>query len=374
MKVCFIDFDAYPMLSSVDSTYVIGSNIHNVLLAKELLKHGFKICFITCGNENKSIEYINGIEIIKVYSQKESYHLSYLSKISAIWKAMKTARADIYYQQEGAAIITSIFCKIHRKKLVICIGSDAWVSSLSDWINHKFNGFALFNRLSYELDIRMANEVIVMNEYQNKQMKRNFRKEGSVIRHHIPMANSEPPHKNEHPTIIWVGTVTRIKQPELFLKLAESLPQARFQLIGGYFPAEKEFYEKLRQISKNIPNCELVGFVPFKDINKYYERAAILVNTSKVEAYPPFAFIQAWMNYSPVVSLNDNAEEILTRNNLGFHSGCFERLITDVNSLIDNPELRTQMGENGRGYVELYYNPASIIKKYVELFKGQLKK
>jgi len=365
---------AYPMLAAADSTYVIGPNIHNVLIARELLKRGFKVCFITHGNGGKPVEKIDGIEIIKVYSELDAYRMGRFSKALEIWKALKAARADIYYQQEGAFCLPSVFCRRHGKKSVTCIASDAWVSDLGDWFKRKFSGFQLFNRLSYELETRLADAVIVMNEYQLKMLKKNFSRDGLIIRHHIPLTSGAKSAKKHPPLVIWVGTVNEIKQPGLFVKLAEAVPQADFELIGGYFPEGKQDYERLKEAAQKAGNCTLVGFIPFQAINEYFARAAILVNTSRTEAYPPFAFLQAWMHYTPVVSLHDNSEEILTRHEMGLHSGSFEKLVEDVRSLVEDESLRQRLGENGRRYVEQYYDPHKIIGQYVDLFNGMMSK
>jgi glycosyltransferase involved in cell wall biosynthesis len=175
------------------------------------------------------------------------------------------------------------------------------------------------------------------------------------------------PEKAKPPVVLWVGAMAEVKQPELFVKLAEAIQEARFQMLGGS-SGNKELYDTLKEQSKRILNFEFLGVIPFDEINEYFSQASILANTSMFEAYPPHAFLQAWMNYTPIVSLGDNSEEILCRYNMGFHSKTFDQLIEDVKILLKDEKLREEMGVNGRKYVEREHDLTHIVGEYIKLF------
>ena len=375
IKVCFLALGAYSLLSGKHSTYVVGPDVLQVLLAKELIKHNFEVTLIASADGRTRVEYLHGIEVITTMLQ--NHHKSFAGKVFnhillafSIWKALRKAKADVYFQQGGVLGIVELFCRLRKKQLVVSVGSDAWVSSWSDWFKGKFKGFGfgLLMRFIYGLDIRLANTVIVMNEFQKTLLKKNFSKDGLLIKHHLPLTNRGTPIKAKPPVVLWVGTITEVKQPGLFLKLAEAVLEARFQIIGGFFPSERELYDRIKESAQRIPNLDFLGFIPFTEVNEYFEHAAILVNTSRVEAYPPFGFIQAWMNYAPVVSLNNNSDDILFRYRLGFHSRTFNQLVEDIRVLLGDEHLRQEMGENGRQYVEKEHNITNIVKQYTELF------
>jgi glycosyltransferase involved in cell wall biosynthesis len=257
---------------------------------------------------------------------------------------------------------------LRKKQFVVSVGSDAWVSDWRSWLKGKFKGFGLTGRFIYELDIRLANVVIVMNEWQRTLLKKNFGKDGLLIKHHVPLTARAMPEKARPPIVLWVGTMAEVKQPELFVKLAEAIPEARFQMIGGH-SGNQEFYDKIKANSERISNFEFLGVVPFREINQYFSRASILVNTSMFEAFPPHAFIQAWMHYVPVVSLNSNPDKITCRYNMGFHSKTFDQLIEDVKTLLKDEILWKEMGMNGRAYVETEHDIKKVVKKYIEIFE-----
>lgn len=371
IKACFTSMDAYPLLSGENPDNILGPDVFQVLLAKELVKHNFNVTFITHNENSAPIEYVGGIEVINI--RRDNYPLSKINtmlNIFRIWRAMRKAKVHIYIQSGGIAGFFSPFCKLTNKKYICHINSDALVNR--ELIDRKIGDFNLSKfstaTFGYWLDIKLANAVIVQNEYQRKMLKSNFGKVGIVIKKPILLAERGMPENAKPPIVLWVGAMADVKQPELFVKLAEAIPEGRFQMIGGH-SGNQELYNRIKKSFKRISNFEFLGVIPFEEINEYFSKASILVNTSLFEAYPPYAVIQAWMNYTPVVSLNDNPDEIIRRNNLGFHSKTFQQLVDDVKRLLKNEALREEMGINGRKYVEKEHDSTTVIKKYIELFE-----
>jgi glycosyltransferase involved in cell wall biosynthesis len=329
-------------------------------LANEL-KHDFKISFITYNEGGSSKEQVDGIDIIKTYSLEKRPNL--LLKIFLIWKAMLEANADIYFQHGGAGFIVPLFCRIIRKRCVVGIGSDAYVDKeIKDW------GF-LF-RFGSKLEIMLANVIIAQSNFQKVMLVKNFYKNSFLIKNPFPIGTKKKPMKLNPSIVLWVGSISDVKQPDLFLKLAKIMPEIKFQMIASKGEKEDD-YDKIREISQTIPNLDFLGFIPFNQINQYYERASILANTSKFEGFPN-AFIQSWMNYTPVVSLNADPDEIICKYGLGLHSRTFGQLVDDIKTLIKNERLREEMGKNGRQYVEKEHDITQITNHYVDLFSHLL--
>jgi glycosyltransferase involved in cell wall biosynthesis len=212
----------------------------------------------------------------------------------------------------------------------------------------------------------LADVIIVQNEYQREMLKKNFGKKGLLIKTPFPLSERGMPEKANPSIVLWVGAMAEVKQPELFVKLAEAIPEAKFQMIGGH-SSNQELYNKIKECSKKISDLEFLGVIPFHEINDYFSRASILVNTSMFEGFP-HAFIQAWMNYAPVISLNSDPDGILCRYKIGFHSKTFNQLVEDVKILLNNEKLREEMGVNGRKYVEREHDLTHIVHEYIKLF------
>ncbi len=108
--------------------------------------------------------------------------------------------------------------------------------------------------------------------------------------------------------------------------------------------------------------------MPYSQINDHFKQASIFVSTSASEGFPN-TFIQAWMNYTPVVSLNIDPDDVIKKYNLGLHSGTFEQMVSDVNTLLGNDELRNDTGRSCRLYAEENHDIKEIVKKHIEVFE-----
>ena len=360
INVCFVALSAYPLLAGKSIKRITGPDVHTTLLAKELLKHNFEITFITYSDGGVPVEYIDGIRVIKTY-RKDAY-LNEVLKAFYIWRAMKKANAPIYYHHGGAAGVVSLFCRTMGRKLVWHIAHDKFVTRAP-------GNFPLLDRFSSWLDIKLADVIIALNEFQKRTLKEKFGKDSLLIKNHLILTKQGAVKKAKPAIVLYVGAMAKMKQPELFIRLAEAIPEARFQMIGG--PSDLNYYNKIKELSAKIPNLEFLGFVPFNEGNEYFSRAAVLVNTSKGESYPPYVFVQAWMHSTPVITLNNNpdTDEIMHRYKLGLHSKSFDQLVEDVKTLLKDEALREEMGVNGREYVEREHDINKIIGKHIEVFK-----
>jgi len=368
--ICLVVPGAYPLLAGKNPKNIIGPDVRVFLLAKELMKHDFKITLITFNKEEViPVDYIDGIRTINIHDN--AYHLRVLYiivKVFRMWNAMHKAKAHICFHSGGITGPVSLFCRVMKKKFIYGIASDALVNR--GLITRKIKGF---NRSKFSLgifsnwlDIKLADAIIVQSEYQKTMLKNNFGKNGIVIKNPFPLTEREMPEKANPPIVLWVGSMAEVKQPELFVKLAEAIPEARFQMIGGH-SGNQELYDWMKDTARSLSNLEFLGVVPLNEIDEYFGRASILVNTSMFEGFPN-AFIQAWMHYVPVVSLNADPDELLCENGLGVCSNRFEQMVEDVKILLKDEQLRQKMGKNSRQYVEREHDISNIIKEYIGLF------
>ena len=357
-RICIISLAAYPLLAKKDMEVVGGAELHSVLLARELPKHDFDVSFIVSDVGQQSPEVIDDTRVIKAYPAGAPKGIRF-STMRLIWRALRQADADIYYGFRGVAGMVALYCLLKRKKLVIGIPSDMEVQG------ERVKHLDIYNWL-WRFDLKRANVVIAQTKYQQEMLQRNFRCDSVIIKAFHPV-ESKTIEKDIPPTVLWVGTIRpEWKQPQVFLKLANTIPEARFQMVGG--PSrEQGFYEQIKAEASKIPNLDFVGFVPHDEIGKHFEKASIFVNTSDTEGFPN-TFLEAWSRYTPVVSLNIDPDEIICQNKLGFHSKTFAQMVLDVRRLLNDDQLRQELGGNGRRYVEQEHDLNKIVEQYAQLF------
>ena len=101
----------------------------------------------------------------------------------------------------------------------------------------------------------------------------------------------------------------------------------------------RDDFEEIKKKAEKIGNLEFISNIPSKKIYKYYSEASILINTSSSEGFPN-TFLESWANYTPIVSLNFDPDNIISKYTLGLHSKNFDELKENTQKLIGNTYLR----------------------------------
>ncbi|RLJ09147.1 MAG: hypothetical protein DRP13_01065 [Candidatus Aenigmatarchaeota archaeon] len=347
-KICFVMTEAYPIISG-KGQHIGGAEFQSWLIGKELVKNGFKVFFIVRAPEN-GIEIFDNVIIFKI--KYKNPVIGYIKML----KAMIKINADIYYQRTGgfATVFVCFFCKIFKKGFVFHVSRDEQLDKGYPYDKH------IFIKKFYETAVNLADTIIVQNKTQMKKIsyKRPF-----LIPNVIEVYNIVPKKEN---FVLWVASITGVKRPELFIKLAKKLPEYKFVMIGN--ASDEKLYENIRKKSKEIKNLKFLGFKPFKEADGYFKKAKIFVNTSSLEGFPN-TFLQAWRYGTPVVSLDIDPDEIICKYKLGFHSKVFDNMVKHIKLLMENEKLRKELGKNGRKYVEKNHNIKKIINEYIKIFE-----
>ena len=95
----------------------------------------------------------------------------------------------------------------------------------------------------------------------------------------------------------------------------------------------------------------------------------VLVNTSLYEGFPN-TFIQALKNKTPILSLNVNPDDFLTKNEIGFFCrNDFTQMENNLKLLLQNKELYESYSKNAFLYVKNNHNIEEIAKEWIKLIE-----
>lgn len=367
-RVCFISANVYPLLSGRVTERIIGPDIYTTILAKAIRDRGYQVSIITYWDDEPQVEVLDGITVFKIIRHNKNNILDKFSKLINIWKSMRIANADYYFHAGGMDGACVLLSRIMGKQYVYSIGSDAQLNrQLVSRNNDDFSKSKLdVGTLGCVVDIMLSNTIVVQSEYQKRLLKEKYNRTGTLIKMPFPIIKKQTFEKAFPPTIIWVGSLSEVKQPEIFVRIAEKIPEATFLMIGGGREGH-EIPNYIKEKEVELPNFRYLGVVPFSQIDTYFERATVLVNTSLFEGFPN-AFIQSWMHQTPVVSLNADPDEIICNLKMGFHSRSVEQMVKDIRELLQNQDLCRSMGQNGRRYVEKYHDIDAIVLDYEGVF------
>jgi glycosyltransferase involved in cell wall biosynthesis len=367
-KICILSEYAYPLLTGKISRYG-GAELQMTLLAKELVNRKYDVSFVTFEKSSVSPESIHGLKVYNPFNNKGTGY-SYLNphNLYLLLKVLNKINADIFIQRASTPLtgILAFYSQLKNKTFIFSSSSDR---NVSDTLH--ISSMMEFKKLVYKYGVRHSDCVVCQTTHQKELLRKAIKKDGHVIKNIYIPPNEKYKKDFDAKKVLWVKRMGREKKPEIFLKLSKENPDVEFIMIGGISAIDVQYYNQIKQKAKAIKNLNFVGFVPHEQINKYYTEASILVNTSTREGFPN-TFLEAWGNCTPVVSLNFDPDNLISKYDLGFHSSDYNSLVKDMYRLLDNKDLRRNMGMNGRKYVESEHSVSKIVDEYEKLFETLL--
>jgi glycosyltransferase involved in cell wall biosynthesis len=223
--------------------------------------------------------------------------------------------------------------------------------------------FDYLDKKMMEYGVRHAHHIFGQAQYEDELLQRTYGRKCDLI---VGNWHPEPlpaGGKDGRVKVVWIANVKPVKRPEVFVDLAArlgSLTDAQFIMMGR--PAGGRYQRRLETRMQGVSNLRYVGEMPLEEVNRILAETHILVNTSDYEGFPN-TFVQAWLREVPVVSLQVDPDDLLTKEGLGFHSGDFETLVRDTQRLIADDELRAQMGRRARAYAREHHSLAGNLDK-----------
>ena len=302
LAICFVAPSLYPVLSGDRRiTFAGGAEVQQSLIASALAARGWPVSAISMDYGQDEGETVRGVRQFKMHASDAGVPvLRYLHpRLSSLWRAMRRADADVYYQRTSGALIgfVAALARCYGRASLFAGAHDADFDPRLPLVRYARD------RAVYRWGVRHVDRVIAQSERQREMCRATFGRD--ALRIDSCYAPQGKPARRDG-VVLWVATAKRHKQPHLFLDLAEALPQRRFRLVGG--PAggqsERAYFDALCRRASRLRNVEMVGFVPVADIEAQFDGAAVFVNTSIGEGFPN-TFLQAWSRGMPTLSFFD---------------------------------------------------------------------
>lgn len=334
-----------------------------------------------CKNNSYDIHYLSrrfapdfiprGYKVRKIGSPNGFRRFGLFLDTFSVYKALKEIGPDIIYQKRGCSYtgIAALYAKRFGAKLIWHIASDNDVEPAPE-PNIKVRIRDSLERLFINYGIRNADIIAGQTNHQSELLEKHFRRKCDTI---IPIGHPFPAHdikKSEKVTVLWIGNLKPLKQPEIFIRLVGEVGKAndiQFVMMGRPAGPAKWVTRLMEQI-KDAPNLRYLGEVSQDEVNRRLSEGHILVNTSRYEGFSN-TFVQAWMRRVPVVSLTVDPDNILERERIGFCSGTFARLCSDVGVLITNKALKEEMGIRARCFARENHSVGKMFEKVIGLFE-----
>jgi glycosyltransferase involved in cell wall biosynthesis len=359
IKICFVAPKAYPIFNPEKGDYFGGAEVDLYLLATELAKdENFAVSFIAADYGQPPVELREGVKIIKSLDFKKNPLIGAVK----IWLAMRQADAQIYFQETSSwgTFLVARFCKSYNRKFVYRTAhqNDCDGTYLKQ---HYFAGKA------FRWSLRNAAQIVVQNKNDQKNLKQTIGVNSIVIpnAHHLPVLS-----QSKRNTILWVGRSAQFKRPELFIDLAEQMPDENFTFVCQRATGDKK-YENLVARAKQVNNLQFIKQVAFDEIDNYFQQAKVFICTSKGEGFPN-TYIQACKCATPILSLCVNPDNFINTYECGkCANDNWDEFIALLKQMLKPQEIR-RYGKNARKYAEQHHDIEKIVENYKIMFSSRL--
>lgn len=188
------------------------------------------------------------------------------------------------------------------------------------------------------------------------------------------LANSADTALQKHvgkPLVLWVGSIKQWKRPELFIELAQRCAdlECEFVMAGEFHDSKSQTV--VERAGRELFNFRYAGFVPPEQIGKLYDKAHILVSTSRAEGFPN-TFTQVWLRGVPVLSLDVDPDGLLSREGFGAVTSDTTGLEQKLRELIADPGLRRQIGLRASEFAKKEFDLQANVDRLENLIKKRL--
>jgi glycosyltransferase involved in cell wall biosynthesis len=365
MHICLIGLEALSVLLPGYEQYRTGGEQVQVsLLAKALVRQGYKVSLITLDYGQPAMLDYSGITIIKAYSATEGIPVLrfYHPRLTKLWKALKQADADIYYTScAGFQVgISALFCQRYNRRFVYRIAHD------NDCETNKLLINTWRDKKIYEYGLRHQHAVLAQSEQQRMALAKNYRVPSSIATMLVDSPEKILNFLERDIDVLWVNNIRQFKRPDLVIELAKILPECNIHIIGG--PNEPELYARIERDTALLPNIVFHGPIPYRDISPYYSRAKVFINTSDIEGFPN-SYLQSWIRGTPLLVFFD-PDNVVSQNQLGFKATSVNDMSSTIRRLLADTEQWQQLSTRCLSYMRSNYSDEIVLKPYIEAFES----
>ena len=254
--------------------------------------------------------------------------------------------------------VMAAFCRQHGKRSIFAMAGES---------KFRFGR----DRWLYEFGIKHVDSVVVQNSGQARFVREVVGRASVLIPNIYQVARPVMGTASRR-YILWVGMIRQIKRPDLVLDLVQSLPGLRFVMVGGPGVGEAPLYEAISERAAKLPNLDFVGFVPYQEVNSYFDSAMVFVNTSDSEGFPN-TFLQSWARGVPTVSFVDSGAW-MNGEPVGLLVKSVAEMSKAISALVENSKERSRLGQVSKAYVELNHAPQRVLDLYDDLLRHMMQR
>lgn len=367
--VCFVGLGGLPVLAREYNRHGVGGEeLQHTLLARAFARRGFRVTMIVGDyGQQDGAQWDNVTTRISYDPAKGLPGLRFIHpRWTGLWSAALRTNADVYYVSCAGMQVgeMAMFARRHGKKLVFRVAHDD--DCVPDRLVGRLDasGFRFWLHTTlYKYGLRRTNAILAQSEKQRSLLKTHFALDSTVATMLVDPPVTMRDFCERDIPVLWVNNIRAFKRADLAVDLAASIPEVEVHMIGGRQPRFEALYEDVVTRAARVRNLKFHGRVPYHDVNDFYERARVFINTSDSEGFPN-SYLQAWVRGVPVVAFFD-PDDVIAREGLGLAVRSLEEMRQAVLELAGNEQAWREASQRCRAYMEREYGEDRILAPYL---------
>ena len=369
MRILMLNYE-YPPLGG-------GASPVTKSLSEELVKFGHTVDVVTMGFKGlKGKEEINGVTIYRVPCIRKKQGvcqthemLSYCySAFRFLPKLLSENKYDICHTH--FIIPTGIVSYLNKNKIPYIITSHG-----SDVPNYNPDRFRIQHKLLKPLwneIVKNAECITSPSEYLKNLILENFDKENycdkiKVIPNGIHSENFNP--KKKEKKVLVVTRLFERKGVQYIIDAMRDIKNYELVICG-----DGPYLKKLEhQISKlNVTNIHLLGYISYERLKYEYETSSIFVFTSTAESFG-IVLLEAMSSGCAIITTNNSGcSEVVDDAALLVRPKKSSNIKEALIKLINNDQLRNELGAKARKRVEENFTWKIIAEQYLSVYEDRI--
>lgn len=153
-----------------------------------------------------------------------------------------------------------------------------------------------------------------------------------------------------------VSRIVPHKGQHLLIKAFKEIKTSKKLVFVGEPSFTDQYYIELRELAKDDPRIQFLGFQSGAALDQLYAHAYLYVHPSLAEGLPLTVLEAMSFGTAPLVSDIPAIMEAAHRSGFSFHVGDVDDLKRSLEELLSNSELVNQKGEDARAVIDVHFN------------------
>jgi len=327
MKILFLSSYAHLILDETSTRTSGGAELQVALLARELAKRGHDTVIAGGDTGQADGSVLQGVRLRNAGNFHTGRMMQMVASMPRVFRVLREEKPDWVVVMGWTAWLFVLW--LWRPLLGYRLD---FTCSLDTEVNGEYRREQPFLGAFFEFALRRCDARHAITEGQMEHYRR-AGLEATLYRYLVfPRRASRTAEKDID--FLWVSRCQPVKQPHHFVDLARALPERSFVMVCP--PENRALWDEVAAAARGVGNLKLIESVPYHEIQNWYDRARVFVNTSQWEGWPN-SFIQAGLGHASLLSLRVDPDGIFRRFGLGVCADDdFSGLVAGARRLMDD--------------------------------------